>query len=149
MIDQHESIFNEDGMIRVTEKDISQANRLSLSCPICASAVEKNVDQQALTPIVCANCQTLYHHTCWEQNDDKCAVLGCGHEEFYFFGTEVGPLLTITYADLPKHVSKSAPSSNGRFKELKAQQKRLQEQAAGSDFWSNLLGRIRQAFGWR
>ncbi len=149
MIHLHQNKMNEDDIIKVTEKDIAQANRLSLSCPICASAVEKNVDQQALTPVVCANCQTLYHHTCWEQNDNKCAVLGCGHEEFYYFGTEVGPRLTITYADLPEHVSKSAPFSNGRFKKLKAQQKRLQEQAKGSDFWSDLLVRIRQAFGWR
>ena len=69
--------------------------------------------------------------------------LAVGTKNSIFLAQETGPPLTITYADLPKHVSKSKPSSNGRFKELKAQQKRLQEQAAGrvisgATYWAEL-----------
>jgi hypothetical protein len=139
----------EEEPIRITEEDIAEANRLSLSCPICASAVEKNTKNPSLRAVVCANCQTLYHQTCWEQNGGKCATLGCGHDESYPYGTELGPRLTIRYSDLPKHVPKPAVSSNGRSKELKAQEKRLQREAARREFWRNLFDRIRRAIGWR
>jgi hypothetical protein len=139
----------EEEPIRITEEDIAEANRLSLSCPICASAVEKNTNNPSLRAVICANCQTLYHHTCWEQNGGKCATLGCGHEECYPYGTELGPRLTIRYSDLPKHIPKPAVAPNGRSKELKAQEKRLQREAARKEFWRNLFDRIRRAFGWR
>ncbi len=141
--------MDEKGVIRITFEDIAEANRLSLSCPICAGAVEKNVTDQALAPVLCANCQTLYHRTCWDQNGGKCAVLGCEHTECYRYGTEIGPRLTIRYSDLPKYAPQRSASPNGRNKELKEEQKRLQEQAMGTDFWNRLFRRILRAFGWR
>lgn len=139
----------DDGeLITITSEDIAEANRLSLGCPICASAVEDNVSTQALKPVICATCHTLYHRTCWDQNGSKCATLGCGSTECYPFGTEIGPRLKIRYSDLPKHVPQAPASPNGRFKELKEQQKRLQRQAT-RDFWKKLYTRILRAFGWR
>ena len=138
--------MSESDPIQITDQDISEANKLSLSCPICASAVENNVNTPAVSPVICARCQTLYHRACWEQNGDKCAVLGCGHDECYPYGTELGPRLVIKYSDIPKHVP-ATPSPNGRFKELKEQQRRLQEGQRGA--FGNLLTRILKAFGWR
>lgn len=140
--------MDEGSFIRITDEDVAEANRLSLSCPICASAVEDNVDVAAIRPVVCSKCHTLYHKTCWEQNGNKCATLGCGHTECYPYGTEIGPRLKIRYSDLPKHVPQAA-SPNGRFKELKEQQRRLQEQASAGEFWKSLFSRILRAIGWR
>ena len=138
--------MSESDPIQITDQDIAEANKLSHSCPICASAVENNVNTEAVSPVICARCQTLYHKACWEQNGDKCAVLGCGHDECYPYGTELGPRLVIRYSDIPKHVT-AAPSHNGRFKQLKEQQKRLQEGQRGT--LGNLFIRILKAFGWR
>ena len=140
--------MSESEIIRISADDIAEANRLSFSCPICASSVEKNVDAAALVPVVCSNCHTLYHRTCWEQNGGKCATLGCGHSECYAYGTEVGPLLRISYSDLPRHVPSRTPSPNGRSKQLKAAEKRLQREAARREFWNNLFDRIKRAIGW-
>ena len=134
--------------IHITDEDIAEANRLSLSCPICAGSVENNVETAAQTPVVCSRCQTLYHEACWEQNGGKCAILGCGHKESYPYGTELGPRLVINYSDIPKRVP-AAPSPNGRFKELKRQQRRLQKEADKRGGWSNIFDRILKAFGWR
>jgi hypothetical protein len=141
--------MSENEPIQITEEDIREANRLSNSCPICAGAVEDNIDNDALRPVVCNNCQTLYHRTCWEQNGGKCATLGCGHDEYYPYGTELGPRLTIGYDDLPKHAPKPSLSPNGRSKKLKAQEKRLQKEAQRQEFWQNLFARIKRAFRWR
>lgn len=123
-------------LIQITDDDIRQANQLSLHCPICASAVEKNLDEPALTPVVCAQCKTLYHRACWEQSGGKCAILGCGHKEYYVHGADVRPMLTIKYTDLPQ------PSLNGhgtrRNKQLKAEQKRQIEQLRRPGFWQRL-----------
>jgi len=140
--------MNENDFIRITIDDVAEANRLSLSCPICSSAVEQNVDNDALAPVICANCQTLYHRTCWEQNGGTCATLGCEHTECYPFGTELGPRLTITYADLPKHVPASRLSPNGS-KAIKAREKRLQREQERKEFWPRLFSRILKAIGWR
>ena len=131
--------------IQITETDIAEANRLSLSCPICAGAVEKNVEDVSLTPVVCLQCGTLYHKACWEQHSGKCAVLGCEHKEARPYGTDVAPRLTINYSDLPKHVP-SRPSYNGRTKQLKELEKQRQRE---SGFWNTLFDRIRRAVGWR
>ena len=135
--------------ITISAEDIAEANRLSLSCPICAGAVEKNVDSAALIPVVCSNCHTLYHRTCWEQNGGQCATLGCEHKECYTYGTEIGPLLKIGYSDLPKHAPRRMPSPNGRSKQLKAEEKRRQREESRREFWSGLVSRIRRAIGWR
>lgn len=134
--------------IKISAEDIAEANRLSLSCPICASAVEKNVASEALVPVVCSNCHTLYHRTCWEQNGGQCATLGCQHKECYTYGTEIGPLLKIGYSDLPRHVPR-APSPNGRSKRLKELEKQRQREESRRQFWNNLFDRIKRAIGWR
>jgi len=141
--------MSESEIIRISAEDIAEANRLSLSCPICASAVEKNVESRALAPVVCSNCHTLYHRTCWEQNGGTCATLGCEHDECYTYGTEMGPLLKIRYADLPKHAPRRVQSPNGRSKQLKAEEKRRQRERARQEFWGNLVDRIKRALGWR
>ena len=140
--------MSENDLIKITVEDISEANRLSLSCPICASAVENNIENNAMRPVVCANCQTLYHRTCWEQNGNKCATLGCEHDKCYPYGTELGPRLTISYSDLPKHVP-ATPPSNGRSKALKEQEKRRQRETERREFWQRLFGRIKRAIGWQ
>jgi hypothetical protein len=141
--------MTEDEVIKITAEDIADANRLSLSCPICASAVEDNAGSTALSPVVCANCQTLYHQTCWERNGGKCATLGCGHTESYAHGSNLGPRLKIEYTDLPKHAPRPAFSPNGRSKKLKAQERREHEREAQREFWSGLFRRILRAVGWR
>lgn len=129
--------------IKITDNDITEANKLSISCPICAGSVEDNLENPALSPVICSRCQTLYHKACWEQNGNKCAVLGCGHDECYPYGTELGPRLVISYSDIPKHVP-ATPSPNGRHKELKEEQRRLQR-----GMLAGLFERILKAFGWR
>ncbi|MFN2137653.1 MAG: RING finger protein [Candidatus Promineifilaceae bacterium] len=109
--------------LRITDDDIVEANRLSLHCPICASAVEKNIDGAAFIPVVCASCGTLYHKACWEQSGGKCAILGCGHDAYQVYGQDLGPALKLNYEDLAR------PSSNGRdpartSRRLKEAQKR-------------------------
>lgn len=131
--------------IQITETDIAEANRLSLSCPICAGAVEKNVANRSLSPVVCLQCGTLYHKACWEQHGGKCAVLGCEHKEARPYGTDIGPRLTITYSDIPK-VAPPRPSYNGQTQRLKEQAKQEQRE---SGFWNTLFSRILRAFGWR
>lgn len=131
--------MNEYPLIRITEEDINEANRLSLNCPICASAVENQTENEAMTPVVCGKCQTLYHRACWDLKGGKCAMLGCEHEECYPYGQTAGPLLTIQYADLPKDSPRL--SGNGANKALKAEQKRLRERERRS-FWGILWRRL-------
>jgi hypothetical protein len=114
-------------LIQITAEDIAEANRLSLHCPMCAGAVENHVDEDALQPVICASCKTLYHKACWEQGGGKCAILGCNHGKYIRYGTSRKPVLTIRPIDLPE------PSANGRkppirTKQLKAEQRRQVEQ---------------------
>jgi hypothetical protein len=116
-------------LMRITADDIAEANQLSLHCPICASAVEKNVDGDELRPVVCASCGTLYHKACWERSGGKCAVLGCGHDKYRLYGRDLGPALQVHYDD----IRRAAPSTNGsgpsaRTRRLKDEQKRQVEQ---------------------
>lgn len=139
----------EEDPIQITEEDIAEANRLSLNCPICAGAVENNVAESALAPVVCAHCQTLYHRACWEENGGKCAILGCGHEQYFVYGTESGPLLKIDYQDIPKEAPRAYPSANGS-KKLKKQEQRKEREAKRRTFWGDLVENILRAFGlWR
>jgi hypothetical protein len=123
--------------IRISADDISEANRLSLHCPICAGAVENNMGEAAMRPVVCSKCGTLYHRACWEQSGGKCAILGCECTEYYVYGRNRDPALTISYSDLP------SPSRNGRgptakTKRLKAQQAREVERLRRPGFWQRL-----------
>src|SRR5687767_12103608 len=102
-------------LIHITADDIAEANRLSLNCPICAGAVENNItNNDALTPVVCGRCQTLYHRACWGQNGSKCAILGCGHTQSYVYGSNSTRPLQIKYTDLPRDVPRQPASVNGR-----------------------------------
>jgi hypothetical protein len=134
-------------LIHISAEDITEANRLSLNCPICAGGVENNIAEDALTPVVCAKCETLYHQACWQQNGGKCAILGCGHDQFYRYGEQFGSPLRIKYTDLPKDVPPTAVPSNG--KELKEQEKRLQKELNRRTFWNELVQNILRAIGWR
>ncbi|HOU41985.1 MAG TPA: RING finger protein [Promineifilum sp.] len=130
--------------IRITEHDISEANQLSLSCPICGNAVENNTDGEALVPVVCDKCGTLYHRACWEGSGGKCAVLGCGSVKFHIYGKDTRPVLKVKYTDLP------ASSANGRAvpspqtRRLKEEQRRqVQRMTLFQRFWKWLLDQIR------
>lgn len=111
-------------LIQITSDDIAEANRLSLSCPICGSGVENNPETTALVPVVCEKCGTLYHRACWEQSGGKCAVLGCGHEKFHVYGRELGPVLRVKYTDLPTPSAVNGRDPGRRTRELKERQKR-------------------------
>jgi hypothetical protein len=139
--------MHEDNPIQITTDDIAEANRLSLNCPICAGAVENHIDQDGLAPVVCAKCQTLYHHACWGQNGGKCAILGCGHDKCYPYGVDRGPLLKITHSDIPRDVPRMVTD---RSKKLKEQERRMQREAKRRSFWDGLFEAIKQAFEkWR
>jgi hypothetical protein len=133
-------------LIQITADDIVEANRLSLHCPICAGAVENNLDGEVLRPVVCAKCGTLYHKACWEQSGGKCAILGCGHAKYRVYGRDYGPALKVKYTDL------AAPSANGReparaTRRLKEEQKRqverLRRPSLLARFWRWLLDQIK------
>ncbi|MCA9959507.1 MAG: hypothetical protein KC443_10765 [Anaerolineales bacterium] len=139
----------ENPLIQITADDISEANRLSLHCPICASPVESNPTEPALVPVVCGGCKTLYHRACWEQAGGKCAILGCNHDKYSVYGRPSKPALKIEYQDLT-----AAPSANGRpdrtsqrTKELKREQQRQVEELRRPSLlrrlWQWLLDQIR------
>ncbi|MGH2535903.1 MAG: hypothetical protein ACRDHL_00745 [Candidatus Promineifilaceae bacterium] len=136
-----------NGRLRVSLEDVAAVNRLSLSCPICASAVERHPGRPELAPVFCRQCQTLYHDTCWAQNGGRCAVLGCAGREAANYGPDLGPRLKIGYADLPRQARRSPTASQtGR---LKAKEKRHRAEAARPSFWNTLLQSILRSFGWR
>ena len=139
----------ENPLIRITVDDISEANRLSLHCPICAGPVESYTDNPALQPVVCGGCKTLYHKACWEQSGGKCAILGCNHTKYLVYGRPDKPALVIKPGDIP-----AAPSPNGRSdrvsqrtKELKQEQQRQVEELRRPSLlrrlWQWLLDQIR------
>lgn len=125
--------------IQITDDDISKANRLSLHCPICAGAVENNLTDPSVRPVVCAKCGTLYHKTCWEQSGGKCAILGCECTESYLYGRNRDPALKITYSDLPTPAANGrGPAASAQTKRLKAQQAREVERLRQPGFWRRL-----------
>lgn len=109
--------------IQITEDDIKQANQLSLHCPICAGPVERYIEERALTPVICTQCGTLYHQACWEQNGNKCAVLGCGNSKFRVHGQHVKPEIKIGYDDV-RRVANGRSNIPARNKRLKHEQQR-------------------------
>lgn len=134
----------ENPLIRITDNDISEANRLSLSCPICGNAVENHTDGEALVPVVCDKCGTLYHRACWEQSGGKCAVLGCGSVKFHIHGMDMGPVLKVKYTDLPAHSANGRPSTSAQTRRLKEEQRRqVQNMTLFQRFWRWLLNQIK------
>ena len=131
--------------IHITEDDIQQANRLSLHCPICAGAVENYVTSQALVPVVCEACGTLYHKACWEQAGGKCAILGCDHQKYYLYGRRAEPQLTITHRDVAHDMHNGRnPISNKQYKnEQRRQVEALSRPGLWQRLWQWLLDQIK------
>ena len=115
-------------LIQITDEDIVEANRLSLHCPICAGAVEDNVEMKDLTPVVCTSCGTLYHKACWEQKGGKCAMLGCENDAFRLYGQQVVPTVKVDYADIGRGGRVNGRSPNNHQRRLKDEQRRQVEQ---------------------
>ncbi len=136
----------EQPLIQITVDDILEANRLSLHCPMCAGAVENFAEDEALQPVICANCKTLYHQACWEQGGGKCAILGCDHDKYIVYGTPTKPVLRIDHADLPQ-ISPNGRKPTRRTKQLKAEQRRQVEQLRRPSLlqrlWKWLLDQIK------
>lgn len=132
-----------DELITITLDDISQANRLSLGCPICGSPVEKDVTEAALRPVACTRCDTLYHRYCWDQNGGQCAILGCGHKECRPYGAH-GSVVKITADDLPTEEEVRRRKAAERASSRSAEKQRAAEKSPG--FWQRLFSRIREAF---
>jgi hypothetical protein len=135
-------------IIRITNDDIDEANRLSLNCPLCASAVERHASDNEMAPVLCLECETLYHYACWVRNGNRCAVLGCSGTEFRRYGVlDLGPVLTIERRDIPKDVPRPVLSPNGRTKRLKEGERRMQREVRRKsiwrDLWHSLLRAIR------
>lgn len=127
----------ENEPITISLDDVSAANQLSLHCPICANPVENHVGEAVLRPVLCKNCGTLYHKACWEQSGGKCAILGCGSKEYRPYGSPEGPVMKISYADLPQE---PRGMSEARQKRLKAEERRrAQEQT-----WARIASWFRQ-----
>lgn len=124
--------------IQITFDDIQKANQLSLHCPICAGPVERNVNEVELTPVICTKCGTLYHKACWQQNGNKCAILGCGSTEFRVHGQQVKPELKIGYDDVRKVAANGRYSPKAQNKELKHEQQRQVRR----------MGLLRRLFKW-
>lgn len=136
-----------DETIRITPEDIAQANQLSLHCPICGGAVEKNVGGRDESPVYCTDCETLYHHACWEQNGSHCAVLGCSGTTVRRYGAlDLEPALVISHRDVARQPARTVPSPNGRTERLKREEQRRQQQQRRGFWqvlWENLLRAIR------
>lgn len=140
--------------ITITQDDISEANRLSLHCPICAGAVEQYVDGDAVIPILCTGCGTLYHKACWDQNGGKCAILGCESRAFRRHGVlDLGPVLKIDRQDIravpaypPSMPAPAAATSSSTQKLKKSEQqmhKEVQRRFRLRDLFEGLLRAIR------
>lgn len=134
-------------LITITTDDVSRANQLSLHCPICAGPVEKHVTDDALRPVVCTRCDTLYHRACWEGNGGKCAILGCGHKECRPYGTH-GSVLKISMQDIPSD-AEVAQQERQRLKSaerVRQMQGRRRAPEKPKGFWQRLFEAIRRAF---
>ncbi|MEM7334856.1 MAG: RING finger protein [Chloroflexota bacterium] len=108
----------------ITEEDIKQANQLSLHCPICAGPVEKFTNEAELTPVICIDCGTLYHKVCWEQNGNKCAIIGCSSTKYRVYGQQIKPELTIGMDDVRRVAANGRYSPSAENKDLKYEQQR-------------------------
>jgi hypothetical protein len=129
--------------ISISEDDINEANQLSLHCPICANPVENNVNETDLQPVVCLQCGTLYHKTCWEQGGGKCAVLGCSHAEYRVYGTQMRPVLKVDYKDIKPSPNGRGPSTKQLKHEQRRQVERLRRPGLFQRLWQWLLDQIK------
>lgn len=139
-----DSMDENENYLRITEDDINTANQLSSSCPICAGAVENYVRQADLVPVMCAGCNTLYHKTCWNQNGNKCAILGCGHKKFTAYGG-AERMITINMNEIPSEAV--VGRRNKRLKQIERQREALGQAGRNDSFWGNLIDSILRALG--
>lgn len=134
----------EQPSIRITDTDITEANQLSLSCPICGNAVEDHTDGAALVPVICDKCGTLYHKACWDRSGGKCAVLGCGSDKFHVHGQDTRPVLKVRYTDLPAPSANGRPFPSAQNRRLKEEQRRqVRNMTLFQRFWRWLLDQIK------
>lgn len=138
----------EGDFIRITIDDVQEANQLSLACPICVSPVENRADRPELTPVVCADCGTLYHRTCWQQSGGKCAILGCTSTKIKPYGTQE-EVVTISITEVPTDAQ--VQQRNKHLKRIEREQRGTQpvQSPESRGFWSELFGNILKAFGLR
>lgn len=140
----------DDKVLRITDSDVEEANQLSLACPICVGAVENGTESFDRQPVVCDDCDTLYHRACWDQNGGKCAILGCSCTQVHAYGI-AADLIRISIGDVPSELEVNR--QNKRIKSVeRAQMRRLGQpvqspQSAG--FWQGLFSNIAKAFGFR
>ena len=137
------TIMIENEPITITTDDVQEANQLSLHCPICAGAVERNVQTSALTPVVCTKCGTLYHEACWVQSGGKCAILGCGSTKYRAYGEDTGPVLKISINDLPKDHRRSP--LNSTEKRIKAEERRRAREQYNPSWLARWVQRLLRA----
>ena len=124
--------------IQITTDDISEANQLSLHCPICSNPVERFVKERPLVAVVCEGCGTLYHKACWEQSGGSCAVLGCDHKTYRLYAEPVPPAITISRRDVAQHGPNGRSRPGSINKELKNEQRREVERIRRGGFWQRL-----------
>ena len=142
------TVEHEENPITITLEDVSEANRLSLHCPICAGPVEQFSDGVAFRPVICIECDTLYHEACWQQNGGKCAILGCESRTYRIHGAlDLGPTLVINKTDIaiappPRAVPRTA---NNREEQLKRNEKRMQREVRRRFFWRGLFESLLRA----
>ena len=130
---------DETELLRITEDDVVEANQLSLACPICAGPVENGATERELAPVVCVECNTLYHHVCWGNNGGKCAILGCNSVQCQPYGVQE-PMLTINLDEVPSTVEVS--KRNQRLKRIEQGRRRTQPQSQPTPqpgFWRRVL----------
>ena len=128
--------MEENEFLRITEDDISKANQLSLACPICAGPVESGTSQRELAPVVCTDCNTLYHHHCWGNNGGKCAILGCNCTQCQPYGVQED-VLTIDLNDVPStgQISKR----NKRLKRIEKTREQAPTVQEPRSFWGRVI----------
>ena len=142
------SVEQEGQPITITLDDISEANRLSLHCPICAGPVEQHSDGRSFRPVICTDCGTLYHEVCWQQNGGSCAILGCESKTYRVYGVlDLGPPLIIDKNDIttappPRTVPRA---TNGQTEKLKRNEKRMQREVGRRLFWRRLFDSLLRA----
>ena len=144
--------MNEDEeILRITDSDVEEANQLSLACPICVGAVENGAGSHDREPVVCDDCDTLYHRACWDQNGGKCAILGCSSTQVHPYGV-TADLIRISIGDVPSDLE-----VNRQTKRLKSVERELWRSRTGQPvqspqsqgFWQGLFANIARAFGFR
>lgn len=132
-----EQNIQENPFVRITLDDVTEANQLSLSCPICANPVERFANDPGLRPVECISCGALYHKACWEQAGAACAMIGCEEKEYRIYGELENAVITVNKHDLARDEIRT----NKRLKDI--ERRRRREQTLFSRFFNWLVRQIR------